>query len=426
MRFLTGVWGGTRMNLLVITQMYSQPDDMGDNKPTKTVNYFVKEWVAAGHKVVVMHCPSKFPFLYYVIPKRIKEKYANRISTMVPSARSRKKLNYMECGAKVYRYPMLKLYPGAGYSKFSMKRQMRRIIWELQKQEFRPDLVIGHFANPSAELVARVAWYYHAGSSIVFHQDCSKKNIQKYHLDCLVKKIGAIGARSELEAKVIKRDLNLSKLPFLCRSGVPNDAVETAVRLVEKHCNTDGFRFLYVGSFIKRKHLDKVIDAFSQFCKVANDRKSTLDIIGGGPEKEEIDRLVKMSWARGQITLLGRRERAEVLQYMRKSHIFTLISDGETYGMVYMEAMLQGCLVIASKGGGFDGMIQDGVNGFLCKPGDTEMLLEIYNRIALMTAKEKNQIGQNGVNMAMNYSEKEVAERYLNEVIKENTAGSPY
>ena len=42
MRFLTGVWGGTRMNLLVITQMYSQPDDMGDNKPTKTVNYFVK------------------------------------------------------------------------------------------------------------------------------------------------------------------------------------------------------------------------------------------------------------------------------------------------------------------------------------------------------------------------------------------------
>ena len=53
------------MNILVITQMYSQPDDVGDNKPTKTVNYFAKEWIAMGHKVVVMHCPSKFPYIYY-------------------------------------------------------------------------------------------------------------------------------------------------------------------------------------------------------------------------------------------------------------------------------------------------------------------------------------------------------------------------
>lgn len=408
------------MKILVITQMYSQPDDIGDNKPTKTVNYFVKEWVAAGHKVIVMHCPSKFPLICYAIPKYVKERFANRISTMVPSVRSRKNLQHVEYGAKIYRYPMLKWYPGLGYSRAAMKRQMRKIIGELQKQDFKPEFVIGHFANPSAELVARIALYYHAGSSLVFHQDCTKKNIQKYHLDILVKKIGAIGARSELEASMIKRNLKLSKLPFLCRSGVPNDAVEAAVRLVEKHNNTEGFRFLYVGSFIKRKHLDKVIDAFGKFCKKRNDRKSVLTIIGGGPEKEEMERCVEGSWAKAQITLIGRQERMEVLQHMKKAHIFTLISDTETYGMVYMEAMLQGCLVIASKGGGFDGIIQDGSNGFLCKPGDAEMLLAIYNKIAVMTAKERNQIGQNAVNMAVNYSEKEVAQRYLDDVIKEN------
>ena len=67
------------MNILVITQMYSQPDDVGDNKPTKTVNYFVKEWVAMGHRVVVMHCPSKFPLALYLLPSKVKEKFANRI-----------------------------------------------------------------------------------------------------------------------------------------------------------------------------------------------------------------------------------------------------------------------------------------------------------------------------------------------------------
>ena len=53
---------------------------------------------------------------------------------------------------------------------------------------------------------------------------------------------------------------------------------------------------------------------------------------------------------------------------MKNAQIFTLISDNETFGMVYIEAMLQGCLVIASKGGGFDGIIQDGINGFICNP----------------------------------------------------------
>ena len=61
------------MNILIITQMYSQPDDVGANKPTRTVNYFAKEWVAAGHKVVVMHCPSKFPLIYYMMPEGVSE-----------------------------------------------------------------------------------------------------------------------------------------------------------------------------------------------------------------------------------------------------------------------------------------------------------------------------------------------------------------
>ena len=102
------------MKILVVTQMYSQPDDSGDNKPTKTVNYFVKEWVVMGHEVVVMHCPSKFPLILYKMPNVIKEKYAGRISTMVPPIESRDELERTENGALVYRLPMLKMIPGQG------------------------------------------------------------------------------------------------------------------------------------------------------------------------------------------------------------------------------------------------------------------------------------------------------------------------
>ena len=197
------------MNILVVTQMYSQPDDIGDNRPTKTVNYFAREWAASGHSVIVMHCPSKFPLMLYWIPKRIKERFAGRISTMIPPIESRKKLVREENGVKTYRFPMLKIMPGQGYSKSSMRKQARKIQRTLREIRFKPDLIIGHFANPSLELVANLAEYYRAKSSIVFHQDCDEANIRKYRIKENINRVGAIGARSIIEAGQVKDMLAL-------------------------------------------------------------------------------------------------------------------------------------------------------------------------------------------------------------------------
>ena len=97
-----------------------------------------------------------------------------------------------------------------------MKRQTEKCISILIKKSYLPDIVIGHFANPSAELVSLLAGYYRAKSSIVFHHDCTIQNIIKYRLKKSVDRIGAIGARSILEAKQIQVDLNLDRLPFVC------------------------------------------------------------------------------------------------------------------------------------------------------------------------------------------------------------------
>lgn len=401
------------MNILVITQMYSQPDDVGDNKPTKTVNYFVKEWVAMGHQVVVMHCPSKFPVILYKVPERIKNKLAGRISTMVPPIESRQDLEREENGAKVYRYPMLKMAPGRAYSTGDMQKQAKKIENKLKEIGFVPELVLGHFANPSTELVAEVAEHYNAKSSIVFHHDCVGSNIQRYRLIDNAKRIKAIGCRSIIEANQVKECLSLDKVPFVCCSGVPNDAVQVAERVCRKQDYSNGIKHIYVGSLIKRKHMDVVLKAFDS---VAGD-KDTLKVVGGGPEEEKLKQLTSELGNGQKIEFTGRIPREDVLKEMKKAQIFTLISDGETYGMVYIEAMLQGCLTIASKGQGFDGIIQDGVNGFICEPGDGEMLSSIYKRIANMTTEERNAIGQAAIDTAIHYSEKEVAERYLNDIL---------
>ncbi len=402
------------MNILVITQLYPQLDDIGDNKPTRTVEYFAKVWENEGHKVVVMHCPSKFPLVFYFIPTRIKNILGGSSSNIIPSLASRKRLKREEFGITVYRLPMLKFFPGMGYSKRKMEMQVKNIEKLIKAEKFIPDLIVGHFANPSAELVAIIAKQYpNAKSSIVFHHDCTKRNIKKYRIDNCIKEIGAVGVRSVIEAKSVKLLLNLDKEPFLCYSGVPNDAVEAAEIQCSKQYFDSGIKHIFVGSLIARKHLESTIKAFIKRGTLG----STLEVIGGGPEEEKLKALVTKIKADKIVTFAGRIPRVSVLKKMKEAQIFTLISEGETYGIVYIEAMLQGCIVIASRGSGFDGIIQDGVNGFICNPGDAEMLESIYQRIEDMTVGERNAMGQSAINLAVHFSEKEVADNYLHNII---------
>lgn len=402
------------MNILIVTQMYSQPDDAGDNRPTKTVNYFAKEWCEMGHNVKVMHCPSKFPLLYYLVPSFIKDKFSGRISTMTPPVESRRFLHRNENGIDVYRLPMLKYYPGQAFSKKQMQRHSKAIIRILEEQSFKPDVVVGHFANPSTELVRIIAGRYGAKSSIVFHHDCDKNKVAKYRLKENCEGIKAIGARSITEAKEVQTNLSLQELPFICYSGAPNDSVKAAETTCSKHDYGNGIKYIYVGSLIKRKHVDVVINAFS---KVAEEKDKLL-VVGGGPEEEYLKGLVKKANLENKVTFTGRVSREQALKYMKENHVFTLISDDETYGMVYIESMLQGCLTIASKKGGFDGIIVDGENGFICKPGDENELTGIYRRIKAMACQERNALGQRAIDLAIHFSEREVAENYLNNILE--------
>lgn len=401
------------MKILVITQMFSQPDDVGDNKPTKTVNYFVKEWVAMGNEVVVMHCPSKFPYVLYKLPDFVKNQFANRISTMVPPIKSRQSLEREENGARIFRIPMFKFAPGHAYSPYQMKKCADKIIKKLQIIGFEPELVLGHFANPSTELVSIIAQNYDAKSSIVFHHDCTSKNIIKYRINENIKGIGAIGCRSIIEACQVKQRLKLQNMPFVCYSGAPNDAVEEAEKICTKQDYSEGIKYIYVGSLIKRKHMDVVLKAFNNIA----DSGDTLKVIGGGPEADNLYNLAKTMTHFNQIIFTGRIPRDKVLKEMKQAQVFTLISNAETYGMVYIEAMLQGCLVIASKGEGFDGIIKHGTNGFICEPGNQEMLESIYNKIKSMSIEERNKIGQAAIDTAIHFSEREVAERYLDDIL---------
>ena len=64
------------------------------------------------------------------------------------------------------------------------------------------------------------------------------------------------------------------------------------------------------------------------------------------------------------------------------------------------------------------GIIEDGVNGFLCKPGDTEALAGIIRRINNMTVEERKEMSRKARQTAFEFTDNKVAQYYLENVTK--------
>ena len=102
---------------------------------------------------------------------------------------------------------------------------------------------------------------------------------------------------------------------------------------------------------------------------------------------------------------------------MRESDIFILPSVNETFGMVYLEAMAQGCITICTKDDGIAGIIKDGENGFLTLPISSEirkLLLNIKN----MDDDSLKTLRYNSFQTIREYTSDKCAREYLQQIFK--------
>ena len=164
-------------------------------------------------------------------------------------------------------------------------------------------------------------------------------------------------------------------------------------------------KVLTCAHFKKRKNIDKVIKA----CKGLECFELT--VIGDGKGRKKLEKIDK------NVIFTGRLPHDEVLAKMRNSDIFVLPSVGETFGMVYLEAMASGCITVCTKGDGIDGIIKDRENGFLTEP-NSESIKETLLNIKNLTKEELNSLYTNSFNTIQHYTSTLCAERYLQQILK--------
>ena len=123
---------------------------------------------------------------------------------------------------------------------------------------------------------------------------------------------------------------------------------------------------------IIQKRQDILIKAFKIFSETHP--TYTLSLLGTGPDKDRIESLIQKEGLQDRVHLLGAIN--NVFEYVSESKCFVLSSDYEGLPNALLEAMVIGipCISTDCSPGGARMIIEDGVNGFLVKPGDYEEL----------------------------------------------------
>ena len=398
--------------ILVLSTIYTAPDIKISNN-TNVVHYFAREWVKQGHEVYVVHNYPIYMRILHWFGSFLEKTIASKFNTSVTSVYQNKDVEFDLEGVHVVRMPLYKPLPRFAVPQKYLKRQISKIGDFCKEKDFVPDIITSHNFYPHLPMVNSLKsdYFPNAKTCVVVHKQVWKmlqycgEDYQKE-----IDKVNIWGFRSLPLKREFEKNVGiLPKQYFMCYSGIPSHFVQQRTKVDVTKPVT---RFVYVGSFIRRKYPEKVLDAILK----SEQTNFKLDYVGDGVNRKIIERTVKQHNLGEKVTLHGFVNRTDVPNIVRTAQCFIMISEEETFGLVYLEAMSLGCITIASRNEGMEGIIEDGVNGFLCKAGDEIELASIINRINCLPQEQLNQISRNAIETACRLTDSQVATDYLNSI----------
>jgi glycosyltransferase involved in cell wall biosynthesis len=175
---------------------------------------------------------------------------------------------------------------------------------------------------------------------------------------------------------------------------IPNPApiISDEKKWTWNKCNP--FQITFVGRFDSHKGGDIVIDAF----RYVLEKDARISLCFAGPDRGILDhngdfihiqdylqKVFPDAIQKAKIKVLGTLNFREVQDLRLNSYLTIIASRYEIIGYTVIEAMCQGCPIIASNVGGIPEIIKNGYSGLLFEPGDakdlaTKILTLVNNR----------------------------------------------
>ncbi|MCL5406942.1 MAG: glycosyltransferase family 4 protein [Patescibacteria group bacterium] len=164
---------------------------------------------------------------------------------------------------------------------------------------------------------------------------------------------------------------------------------------------------LYVSRVAKEKNLNFLFKAIKKLSLKRHDFH--LLIVGGGPELEYYQQLVKKWELSNCVTFTGMQEKEKANRFFGAADIFVFPSITETQGIVITEAMAAGIPAVAIDKMGPSDIIQDGIDGFLTPLNLDKFCAKIEALLENENLREK--FGANALKKAKEFSAQASADK---------------
>lgn len=396
-------------NILMLTNIYPTNDSSYEGTPV--CHFFTSEWVKMGYNVIVVHFESLFPSFYYKLAGKFQQFIMAKTGCVVDMNTPREVQSYKVDDVDVLHVPVKKYIPHKRISTNEMDKAVDSVKKYLEQNGFVPDVITAHFAQPQLEaLYLLKKEYQNARTCMVFHSAGETvPQIYKNYLEYF-SAVDCWGFRSVAFMKHFEELYGKKEHEFLCYSGIPSRYLTES----RKGFNNGIRRFSFVGNLYKLKRVEDTITALNQYF---GGKDYSFEIVGSGSEYSNLQKQIEVLGVGNKVKLLGQMPRDQVQNIVAQSDCFIMVSSREAFGLVYLEAMAKGCITIATRGQGIDGVIVDGVNGFLCEAENPYSIIEVLRRIDSMTQDDLKTISMRAQETAVKMTNENVADNYLKAII---------
>ena len=365
------------MKVLVITPLYPKDKTVSPKNMSYAVHYLIKGLSKFGIDVVKVIIPTQL-FIWREV------KIKNTIQS-----------NYID-GVLVENKPMFYI-PKIGY--ILSKKDMNYF----QENIKGIDLIITHF-GVAAGIAERIRKRYNIPYITTLHNTDLKDLF-------LSKKIIQNSKKIFSRSWTIKKKLEERKIIVngVIYSGIDKDLIYNRSNCI----SNKKINFISVCNLIKRKNINIVLKALAELPKNLDWKYK---IIGDGPELKNLKNLSKKLLISDKVDFLGLKPRDYCMKEMRHSNVFVMTSSNETFGLVYLEAMAAGCIIIGSKNEGADGLIVNGVNGYLV---DSNSIINLRDTFQSLYSVSQENILENSYKTIKEFTSDKAQAHYAN-LIKES------
>ncbi|WP_346937781.1 glycosyltransferase family 4 protein [uncultured Clostridium sp.] len=149
-------------------------------------------------------------------------------------------------------------------------------------------------------------------------------------------------------ALMINNDIYNNKIDKVINIGLGYDFLEQ-IKDVGEIKNSRNGKLLYIGRLFDAKKVDIILLAL-KYIKEKYGEEYELDVVGNGPQENKLKEIsLKYNL---KVNFIGSVTPKETIEFYRNSEIFISLNPHEPFGMVYLEALANGCKIICPKSGG--------------------------------------------------------------------------